>query len=116
MRKNFVSITFIALALLGMAACTKTENGTEGKGTDDITTQYLAVRISNVKSPATRAGEEFEYGTEKEQAITNVRFYVFNQDGTPFRLSNNANHNWLEKTAADLSGSYRWQDPSGRNP
>lgn len=103
MRKNFVSITFIALALLGMAACTKTENGTEGKGTDDITTQYLAVRISNVKSPATRAGEEFEYGTEKEQAITNVRFYFFNQDGTPFRLSNNANHNWLEKTAADLA-------------
>ena len=103
MRKDFVSISFIALALLGMAACTKTENGTEDKGADDLTTQYLAVRISNVKSPATRAGEEFEYGTEKEQAITNVRFYFFNQDGTPFRLSNNANHNWLEKTAADLA-------------
>ena len=103
MKKFTMLSSVLATALmLTVASCSSEDvaggDSQNGKGT----TSFLAVNIENVGSaPASRSSYEqnkgtYEDGTADESKITNVRFYFFNGDGTPYLLANNG-VNYLEK-------------------
>lgn len=102
MKKFTMFSSVLASALmLTVASCSSDDvtggDAQNGKGA----TSYLAVNIENVGSaPASRSyaqgGGTYEDGTADESKITNVRFYFFNGDGTPYLLANNG-VNYLEK-------------------
>lgn len=94
MKKFTMLSSVLASALmLTVASCSSDDVTGGGNGT----TSYLAVNIENVGSaPASRSndpygqgGGTYEDGTADESKITNVRFYFFNGDGTPYLLDNN---------------------------
>ena len=102
MKKFTMFSSVLASALmLTVASCSSEDvaggDAQNGKGA----TSYLAVNIENVGSaPASRSYEQnkgtYEDGTADESKITNVRFYFFNGDGTPYLLANNG-VNYLDK-------------------
>ena len=103
MKKFTMFSSVLASALmLTVASCSSEDvaggDAQNGKGT----TSYLAVNIENVGSaPASRSYEQnkgtYEDGTADESKITNVRFYFFNGDGTPYLLVNKNSDNDSEK-------------------
>ena len=103
MKKFTMLSSVLASALmLTVASCSSEDvaggDAQNGKGT----TSYLAVNIENVGSaPASRSYEQnkgtYEDGTADESKITNVRFYFFNGDGTPYLLVNKNSDNDSEK-------------------
>lgn len=107
MKKSFKvlsTLAFVGTALLGMTACSSSDDNISGsENANNDLKQYVAVNIQSVQSAAaagakaaTRAkNDTYEDGTADEQKVTSIAFYFFNADGTPFRLSNNNNHNWL---------------------
>lgn len=104
MKKFTMLSSVLASALmLTVASCSSEDvaggDAQNGKGA----TSYLAVNIENVGSaPASRSSYEqnkgtYEDGTADESKITNVRFYFFNGDGTPYLLVNKNSDNDSEK-------------------
>ena len=100
---------FACVALM-MTACAsdKEEIGSGTRPGSDP--QYLAVNIVNVGATPTTRAAEYEDGTAAESAITKVRFYFFNGDGSPYLIKDpgvsgvtggGVNKNWLEASPAD---------------
>ena len=99
---------FACVALM-MSACASDKeeigNGTK-PGSDP---QYLAVNIVNVGATPTTRAAEYENGTAGESTIKKVRFYFFNDDGSPYLIKNpgvagvegGGEKNWLEASPAD---------------
>lgn len=100
---NKIKLIPLALAAFMFSACSSedTENG--GGGNNNVDVSYLSVNIQNVGEAMSRAeygdqkGGTYEDGTEAESKISNVRFYFFNADGSPYLLNNTENKtiNWL---------------------
>lgn len=89
-----LSSVLASALMLTVASCSSEDvaggDAQNGKGA----TSFLAVNIENVGSaPASRSYQQgdgtYEDGNEAESKITNVRFYFFNGDGTPYLLDNN---------------------------
>lgn len=99
---------FACVALM-MSACAsdKEEIGSGTRPGSDP--QYLAVNIVNVGATPTTRTTDYENGTAEESAITKVRFYFFNGDGSPYLIKNpggtgvtgGEDKNWLEASPAD---------------
>lgn len=76
-------------------------------GNNNVDVSYLSVNIQNVGEAMSRADitdedgnykdGTYEDGTAEESKISNVRFYFFNADGSPYLLNNTENKtiNWL---------------------
>ena len=104
MKKFTMLSSVLASALmLTVASCSSEDvaggDAQNGKGA----TSFLAVNIENVGSaPASRSYQQgdgtYEDGNEAESKITNVRFYFFNADGTPYILNNvNGKGNYIDR-------------------
>ena len=96
MKKFTMLSSVLASALmLTVASCSSEDVAGGDSQNDKGGTSFLAVNIENVGSaPASRSSYEqnkgtYEDGTADESKITNVRFYFFNGDGTPYLLDNN---------------------------
>lgn len=96
MKKFTMFSSVLASALmLTVASCSSEDVAGGDSQNDKGGTSFLAVNIENVGSaPASRSSYEqnkgtYEDGTADESKITNVRFYFFNGDGTPYLLDNN---------------------------
>ena len=96
MKKFTMLSSVLASALmLTVASCSSEDVAGGDSQNDKGATSFLAVNIENVGSaPASRSSYEqnkgtYEDGTADESKITNVRFYFFNGDGTPYLLDNN---------------------------
>lgn len=76
------------LACALMAACSNEENIENGSG-GEVTTSYLAVNILNADGQGSRAfpSSDYEEGSASENAIKNIRFYLFNSDGSAYTLA-----------------------------
>lgn len=110
MKKFMMLSSVLASALmLGVASCSSEDVAGGDSQNDKGGTSFLAVNIENVGSaPASRSSYEqnkgtYEDGTADESKITNVRFYFFNGDGTPYLLvnndpTNNQSVNYLDQT------------------
>lgn len=73
-----------ALGTLLLAGCTREKFGQSGEGDGDEQTRYLSVNIVSSDADGTRAAVNggYEYGSETENKVNNVRFYFFNEDGS----------------------------------
>lgn len=85
-----MKMEYWALSLLacgGMLACTNdevAENNGKEEGTE---VSYLAVNVLTASGPGSRdLPEGYEEGLPAENAISKMRFYLFNSDGTPYTL------------------------------
>ena len=104
MKKFTMFSSVLASALmLTVASCSSEDVAGGNSQNDKGATSFLAVNIENVGSaPASRSSYEqnkgtYEDGTADESKITNVRFYFFNGDGTPYLLANKNSDNDSEK-------------------
>lgn len=108
MRKSYVYIALAAAALTGFTACSDSDDIANGGTTSgEGATSYISVNIMNPESTPAGAKSNgltrvagYENGTPDEGKVSNVRFYFFNQDGSPYILTNSvpAGVNWLNRT------------------
>lgn len=99
---NKIKLIPLALAAFMFSACSS-EDTENGGGNNNVDVSYLSVNIQNVGEVMSRAeyddekGGTYEDGTEAESKISDVRFYFFNADGSPYLLNNTENKtiNWL---------------------
>lgn len=104
MKKFTMLSSVLASALmLTVASCSSEDVAGGDSQNDKGATSFLAVNIENVGSaPASRSYQQgdgtYEDGNEAESKITNVRFYFFNADGTPYILNNvNGKGNYIDR-------------------
>lgn len=103
---------FYSLALAGalmLGACSSSDDLKDGGATANEGKSYIAVNIKSVGTAGagTRAdgdypqgGGIYEDGTENEGAISAVRFFFFNSDGSPYIMKNTeVNYKELENTS-----------------
>lgn len=92
-----------------------------GGGNNNVDVSYLSVNIQNVGEAMSRAeyddqkGGTYEDGTEAESKISNVRFYFFNADGSPYLLKKESatdpEHNWMTPAKnTDINGTDKDND------
>ena len=101
---NKIKLIPLALAAFMFSACSS-EDTENGGGNNNVDVSYLSVNIQNVGEAMSRAeyddqkGGTYEDGTQDESTISDVRFYFFNADGTPYILSDpKLKKNWLTPT------------------
>ncbi len=94
MKNNFKLWAMALLAGSMMASCS-TEDVT-GSGTgEENTPRYLAVNIISTGTPGgTRAYPDDSYatGSDEENAVKNMRFYLFNSDGSAYMVANGTSY------------------------
>lgn len=83
-----------ACAAFMMSACASENDDKGGDTNAEGKAQYMAVNIVSVGTNGSRAAE-YENGLEKESQIKDVRFYFYNQDGSPYLLDGTET-NWTE--------------------
>lgn len=90
-------------------------------GNNNVDVSYLSVNIQNVGEVMSRAeyddekGGTYEDGTEAESKISDVRFYFFNADGSPYILkkqtSTEKDKNWMTPSKdKDINGTDKDND------
>lgn len=106
--KNFFNLSSVLATALMMTvvSCSSSDdiNGGNASGNAEGTTSYIAINLNSVgNAPTGRAydqgGGNYDNGEADENKITNVRFYFFNADGTPYMLQKaggNGQSNWIE--------------------
>lgn len=80
---------FLAVALLGLASCTKDDiaNGNNPIHNGEIEESYIAINLS--ASDVTRAQTDFDDGTAEERAVSHADFFFFDEAGEPFNVTGN---------------------------
>lgn len=121
MLKKFTFLMSMAAMLLA-AGCSseKDEPNVGGSETGDGTPRYLTVAISGLPDAGSnsRAGEQFgnqqpggnadyEYGSEQENTVNDVRFYFFNSDGSAANVKLNS-----DGTYSNYCDWHKDDDPS----
>ena len=94
----------LACAALMMGACASENEGNGGNTNESVNEKYLAVNIMNVGTTPTRTAHgDYENGTDNESKIELIRFYFYNNDGTPYIMKNSpgttaagTKANWLK--------------------
>lgn len=116
---NKIKFIPLALAAFMFSACSS-EDTENGGGNNNVDVSYLSVNIQNVGEAMSRAeydknGGTYEDGTEAESKISNVRFYFFNADGSPYLLKKESatdpEHNWMTPAKnTDINGTDKDND------
>lgn len=106
---KFFRLYSLALAgALMLGACSSSDDLKDGGATANEGKSYIAVNIKSVGTAGagTRAGDytqgdgTYEDGTENEGAISAVRFFFFNSDGSPYIMKGTKeNYKQLENTS-----------------
>lgn len=84
---KFFKLYSLALAgALMLGACSSSDDLKDGGATANEGKSYIAVNIKSVGTAGagTRADGDYEDGTANEGAISAVRFFFFNSDGSPY--------------------------------
>lgn len=85
MKAKYLALSL--LACVGMASCSDSDNLVGGDGQGSATsTSYLAVNVLNTGSTGSRAAS-YENGSEAENKIGDIRFYLFKANGDPYTLT-----------------------------
>ena len=93
--KSFKFYSAALAGLLMLGACSSSDDLNGGSAQNQDGKSYIAVNIQSVGAAgaASRAdypqgGNNYEDGTDAEGAIAKVRFFFFNNDGSPYLLKN----------------------------
>lgn len=90
-----------SLALL--ASCSDDREPAPAEPTTPAGDRFLVVKIINPVD--SRAGEEFEYGSEAEGKIKLLRFYFFKADGSASMVGNGGNVNYVDINGFTQTGN-----------
>lgn len=82
---RIVKLFPFACAAFMMSACASENDDKGGDTNAEGKAQYMAVNIVSVGTNGSRAAE-YDHGLPKESQINDVRFYFYNQDGSPYIL------------------------------
>lgn len=118
---KFFRLYSLALAgALMLGACSSSDDLKDGGATANEGKSYIAVNIKSVGTAGagTRAdylqdGGTYEDGTANEGAISKVRFFFFNSDGSAY-IMKNKNVNYLELDASVSGGADHLQTIEGK--
>lgn len=120
---KFFRLYSLALAgALMLGACSSSDDLKDGGATANEGKSYIAVNIKSVGTTGagTRAdgdypqgGGTYEDGTANEGAISKVRFFFFNSDGSAY-IMKNKNVNYLELDASVSGGADHLQTIEGK--
>lgn len=115
---NKIKLIPLALAAFMFSACSS-EDTENGGGNNNVDVSYLSINIQNVGEAMSRAeyddqkGGTYEDGTQDESTISDVRFYFFNADGSPYllkkKLATDPDHNWMTPSE-DINGTDKDND------
>lgn len=115
---KFYAAALASLLMLG--ACSSSDDLNGGTSESKDGKSYIAVNIKSVGTAgaASRAdyeqgGGTYEDGTTNESAISKVRFYFFNNDGTPYVLKD-TQYNYKELDASVTAGADHVQTIEGK--
>lgn len=104
--KFFRSYSLALAGALMLGACSSSDDLKDGGATANEAKSYIAVNIKSVGTAGagtrvdyTQGGGTYEDGTENEGAISKVRFFFFNSDGSAY-IMKNKNVNYLELDAS----------------
>ncbi len=104
--KFFKSYSLALAGALMLGACSSSDDLKDGGATANEAKSYIAVNIKSVGTTGagtrvdyTQGGGTYEDGTENEGAISKVRFFFFNSDGSAY-IMKNKNVNYLELDAS----------------
>ena len=105
MKAKYLALCLLACA--GMVSCSNNDDiavddGKKGDGS--VEAAYLAVNINNVGGPESRANG-YEDGSDAENAITSVRFYFFNSDGSACTVSGGNNYKDISSPQMNEEGT-----------
>ncbi len=93
MKINFLSKALLLSGMLAMVACSNDEPAVDNAGGDDIQVSdgdvaYMKVRIQSAdKMSRATTSPGFEYGSEAENTVNNVRFFFFDNTGANMDLT-----------------------------
>lgn len=104
--KVLSTLAFVGTALLGMTACSSSDDVVGEGNSESGETQYITVNLTNVGAnnyagakKATRASDpynvgdgKFENGSEEESKISSARFYFFTNSGDPYIMTSGTNY------------------------
>lgn len=104
--KKIQSLALALFATLSLASCSN-EEPVGGQDTSNGETRYLSVNIVPTSADGSRAATDggFENGTDKENAVTKVRFYFFTDGGDAAPVSYDA-------AAGKYKCYYDWTAPT----
>lgn len=91
---RIVKLFPFACAAFMMSACASENDDKGGDTNAEGKAQYMAVNIVSVGTNGSRA-TDYENGLKKESLINDVRFYFYNQDGSPYILDGTKT-NWTK--------------------
>lgn len=120
---KFFRLYSLALAgALMLGACSSSDDLKDGGATANEGKSYIAVNIKSVGTTGagtradgdyTQGGGTYEDGTANEGAISKVRFFFFNSDGSAY-IMKNKNVNYLELDASVSGGADHLQTIEGK--
>lgn len=105
-----------------LGACSSSDDLKDGGATANEGKSYIAVNIKSVGTTGagtradgdyTQGGGTYEDGTANEGAISKVRFFFFNSDGSAY-IMKNKNVNYLELDASVSGGADHLQTIEGK--
>lgn len=97
MRKKFLN-SFALASMLMLGACSSSDDLSGGSTAGNVGKSYIAVKINSVGSaPGSRAdysqgGGTYDDGTDAEGAISEVRFFFFNNDGSAYLIKGSSSN------------------------
>lgn len=107
---RIVKLFPFACAAFMMSACASENDDKGGDTNAEGKAQYMAVNIVSVGTNGSRAAE-YENGLPNESQIKDVRFYFYNQDGSPYILDGTKT-NWTKPIENIVNGQ---QNTNGGN-
>ena len=87
--KRHLFITLAAIILAGCSEKMTDPDSPSDKG--ELERSYISVTLK-ADDAATRASDEYEYGTEAERYVKTAHFFLFNSDGTAFPVNAEGNN------------------------
>ncbi|MBO5831770.1 MAG: Mfa1 fimbrilin C-terminal domain-containing protein [Alistipes sp.] len=107
---------FLALAAIGMVACSEKDEVSQNTTPADISADkgYIALNLKAAEDVTRVEGGVYEDGTADEQAVTEATFYFFDSAGNAFSI--NANGNYYNVAVADNGGTQAPNIESMTNP
>lgn len=120
---KFFRLYYLALAgALMLGACSSSDDLKDGGATANEAKSYIAVNIKSVgttgagtRADYTQGGGTYEDGTANEGAISKVRFFFFNSDGSAYIMKGTeVNYKELDASVTSAEGNDHLQTIEGK--
>lgn len=96
MKKNRLFLALLAFACTSFFACSSSDDETTDPGVgaetgsdigDDAGSRFMSVQIINPAGTRAVTDGGYEKGTDNENKVNSLRFYFFNEDGSPITVN-----------------------------